>query len=68
VNDDNSKTQVLEVVLVFDASIGCDEYIESSLQQGQQAVIRKGAPIEIESCCDLVAWKEFGDSRVDAGV
>jgi hypothetical protein len=53
---------------MFEASIDRHEYIESSFEQGQQAVIRKGVPVEIESCCDVVVWKEFGDSWVNTGV
>jgi hypothetical protein len=67
-NNEDSKSQVLEGVFEFKSPVNRDQSIEPVLEERDKLMILNLVPSEIDCCRDLVTGEGLRDARIDAGV
>ena len=66
INDDNAKSQALQVLLKFEAPVNGDENVKMALRLRHQLGIRQSTPIGFSDSQYRVFGKGFPDSGIDA--
>jgi hypothetical protein len=68
VNNDDAKSQFLEVLLEFKSLVNRDQNIEPVMEKRYKFVILEPIPAMVDRRSDLVAGECLGNTRIDAGV
>lgn len=67
-NDDDSHSELFEVVFVFEASIERNKNVKLFLDAGQQEVILQSMPAHFKGRPNLMPNKNFGGLRINTRV
>jgi hypothetical protein len=66
VDDDNSKSQLLEIVLMLETFVDSDQNVTLTLSLGNQLGVWKRTPSGFRDGHDFMIWESLPETRVDA--